>query len=383
MMRSLRRVATPLGLLVASTCFALLLAEGFVRVFFPHSRDHVLPEGLIRTDPLLGWELVPGSEATHTTRYFDTVYRVNALGFRDEQREITKEPGKFRVLLYGDSQIFGWGVPAAERFSNRLEKRHANLELWNLAVPGYGLDQQILSYERGGGSWNADAVAFFVSWKTIDRTRYGYLFKKHKPRFDLAAEGSLRLIPARKAGLRQYELVQRLLRGTYLPHFVEVRLNNLKRSDPAPTAERKRSVRPDPGSAKPPSTRPDPIANTDESALPELTKRLLIRARDLARQRGHRLLILSELGGPQAAALEQLCLREGIGLLSVVFRGDAAEIFHGPGDSHWNPARHRALAQELACRITPSSDKAPVAGDGCEAKDANPASTFQSGARRS
>jgi hypothetical protein len=106
---------------------------------------------------------------------------------------VVKHPGTERMLLYGDSVIFGWGIPTNERISNRLQS--ADLEIWNLAVPGYGLDQEILSYRRDGQRLGADEVVFFVSSATLQRLGTSYIYKKYKPVFCLDTKGNLTLKP--------------------------------------------------------------------------------------------------------------------------------------------------------------------------------------------
>jgi hypothetical protein len=98
--------------------------------FYPECRDHVLPSGLYETDNYLGWRLAKEKSGNHHSKYFDVIYTTNSLGFRDKERIIQKEYDKFKILLYGDSQIFGWGVSAEERFSNLLRNLYQmrNLE---------------------------------------------------------------------------------------------------------------------------------------------------------------------------------------------------------------------------------------------------------------
>jgi hypothetical protein len=160
-MKAIKKHLSQFCLVLAGCCIALLLAEGFVRVFYPYSRDHVIPGGLFEIDNYLGWKLQAGKNAIHHSRYFDVVYSINALGYRDKPRNPSKDENIYRILLYGDSQVFGWGVPEDQRFSNVVEDQKQSLEIWNLAVPGYGVDQQILSYEKRGKSFSADEVIFF------------------------------------------------------------------------------------------------------------------------------------------------------------------------------------------------------------------------------
>ena len=102
---------------------------------------------------------------------------------------------------------------SASRTSSK--RRHHGVEIWNLAVPGYGLDQEILAYELDGQRFEADEVVLLVSTETLSRLPYDYIYRKHKPKFVLDAEGRLELVPIRRgvsAGIgRPLRHAQRLL----------------------------------------------------------------------------------------------------------------------------------------------------------------------------
>lgn len=80
-----------------------------MRIFFPHSRDHIIPGGLFNMDADLGWSFNKGENSRHKTKSFDVEYKINHLGYRDSERATEKKSGLKRVLVYGDSQVFGWG----------------------------------------------------------------------------------------------------------------------------------------------------------------------------------------------------------------------------------------------------------------------------------
>ncbi len=54
-------------LILVGFCVALLFAEGFVRVFYPYSRDHVVPGGLFEIDDYLGWKFTEAQIGGHHT----------------------------------------------------------------------------------------------------------------------------------------------------------------------------------------------------------------------------------------------------------------------------------------------------------------------------
>ena len=109
----MRRYLGPVLLLLLGTTAGILTAEALVRVVDPHARDHALPGGFFAMDRQLGWVQRPSHTVTHRTQYFATTYTTNAGGFRDRDRDRHRTPGRGRVLVFGDSQIFGWELAMA------------------------------------------------------------------------------------------------------------------------------------------------------------------------------------------------------------------------------------------------------------------------------
>ncbi len=326
-----------LVLVLAGCLVSLSLAEIAVRIFFPHSRDHVVPGRLFTIDEDLGWSFEPDSRGRHRTRYFDVEYSINAFGFRDGPRGASADGGIHRCLLYGDSQTFGWGVAADRRFSNLIEEGSRRLEVWNLSVPGYGLDQEVLSYEKDGSFLSPGEVVFFVSHATIGRLRHRYLFKKHKPAFVLDSAGDLRLAPVPEVGVTATGVLYKLLSPLYLPYFLEVRLGMLKTAL-SKTGEEE-------GQRDPRGTRGAGTMGAGEEVR-ALARAILLRARDTALSRGHGISVLAWLEESQRRELKVFCERNGIGFLAIQLdRG--SDLSFGKHDGHWNPETHGLIAEQL------------------------------------
>lgn len=316
-------------LLLTGCCIALFLAEGFVRVYYPYSRDHVVPGGLFEIDDYLGWKLAKGKSATHHTRYFETTYRINSLGYRDKPRKLQKDREDYRILLYGDSQTFGWGTPTEQRFSNLIEDQRAQLEMWNLSVPGYGIDQEVLSYEKGGQNLNADEVFFFVSRATLDRARYKNIYRKNKPIFIIDQNDGLRLIRIQRQASAWTRSLYEILSPLYLPYFVERRLAILKQL----------SEQVDNQSVQKMAIGSDVIS--------ELHIRILKRARNIARKQEHRMSIITDLPRNTGNDLKKFCEQMNIGYLRLPLKKEDPYYRFGEHDSHWNPRAHRLISELL------------------------------------
>lgn len=322
-------------LLLASCCVALLLLEGIVRVFFPYARDHVLPGRVFDIDDYLGWKLKAEKQVIHRSRYFNVVYTTNSLGFRDKLRHRSKNKEIYRVLLYGDSQVFGWGVPEDRRFSNLLEAHMPSLELWNLAIPAYGLDQQILSYEREGASLNADEVIFFVSEETLRRTHRDYMDGRYKPMFVKGQHGLLQVAPPKQVAIPR--LLYEVLSPLYLPHFVNRRLKMLHALVEGGSNKR------GPGADRDTITSSGRTGNFEEE--------ILNIARDIAVERKHKITVLATLPHAMRKALQEFCGRKGIGFLAIDFDNVSGSLVLGRDDPHWNLQAHQLVAEQMLSQV--------------------------------
>jgi lysophospholipase L1-like esterase len=82
----------------------------------------------------------PNSKARYQTIEFDFIADINSLGLRD--REIRIEKGdKYRILCFGDSHTFGWGVNVENSWPKKLERYllangYENIEVINCGQGG-------------------------------------------------------------------------------------------------------------------------------------------------------------------------------------------------------------------------------------------------------
>lgn len=153
-------------------------------------------------DPLLGWKPLENS----TNR--NGLYHYNSAAVRAD-REYSPEPdtGVVRVLLFGDSFVHGDEVPVEDCFAERTPALCESLgasrpvEVINLGVPGYGLDQAFLRLQRCAGKFHPDVVVVGFQPENVMRvtniirlfyfTHTGLPFSK--PRF-LLGEGELSVV---------------------------------------------------------------------------------------------------------------------------------------------------------------------------------------------
>lgn len=132
-----------------------------------------LPQELFMEDAVVGYRLRPANQVLATTSDFSVIYKTNSRGLRDKEYSYTRDEGRFRILAFGDSLLFGEGVSAGKRFADIPEERLPGIEVINFGVPGYGLDQQLLYFMTEGVKYSPDMAIVFIHHDAIRRYKTG------------------------------------------------------------------------------------------------------------------------------------------------------------------------------------------------------------------
>ena len=116
------------------------------------------------THPGVVYELKPSLD----TCFFHVRVQTTADGLRGaSNRRRIKSAGAFRILLLGDSQVFGWGVPYQDTVAVQLEHELANagrvVEVLDAGVPGYNAAQEAAYFDALGAAFEPDcALVLFM-----------------------------------------------------------------------------------------------------------------------------------------------------------------------------------------------------------------------------
>jgi hypothetical protein len=147
----MRKAILNLLLLVAVFAAGAAAMEIGIRLLFPIYD----PSGQVRFKagadgrPALG---EPGTSVRQTKLAgdYDVAVTINAYGFRDRRDIATGTESDLYVV--GDSFSFGWGVEAADRYSNQLEEL-TGTRTFNISIPG-NFDQygKLLRHARDRGA---------------------------------------------------------------------------------------------------------------------------------------------------------------------------------------------------------------------------------------
>lgn len=155
-------------------------------------QDGQLEFKLDRFDRTKGWVSKPNAEIEVLNGDSLLTYSINKSGLRGEQiYPYKRTPGKFRVLMIGDSFTFGEGVNNKETFSHYLQEMLPEAEVINLGVHGYGHDQILIHLQEEGVKYQPDLVVLGFVDADMERNRMN--FRDYaKPKFVLKG-GDLKL----------------------------------------------------------------------------------------------------------------------------------------------------------------------------------------------
>jgi hypothetical protein len=137
-----------------------------------------------RFDHDLGW--APLENVTYEEK--DNRYRVhqNQFGLRaPDDIQLKKTSGRKRILVLGDSYVWGVGASQEELFTTP-EVYGTNDEVINCGISGYGTDQEYLFYLREGQKFDVDQVVLaFTLYNDVENNLNSKQYSYLKPYFTL------------------------------------------------------------------------------------------------------------------------------------------------------------------------------------------------------
>lgn len=312
--------ALALGLAAAEACLRLMNPEWVI----PYPPVAYRSDLFERHDPY-GYRLLPRRTLRHTWPLVHgrtVLLSANADGFRS-RRDFRQPDGRTRIVVLGDSMVFGVGVEEPERFTEMLEEREPRWRLDNMGMVAYGPDLMVRALEAVGLDPPPAAVVLAIFSHDLYRVApeavgVGYPL----PRFVLE-EGRLTSVPyPERPAWQRIHLVQ-ALRYLYWRYT---------------------------------------------EATFALNAAILDRFRALARTHRFRPAIVF-VPGPRERWddrhrrrwLRQYAERHGTPFLDLTefLAAAGGPRLYIENDSHWNPAGHRVVARELHALLAPLVTSGP------------------------
>ena len=199
--RPLRLVSGNLLFLVA----LLLGTEASLKlsgIHFPALVRHTSDRDFWVYDRTKGWyHRSGGTGAAPLYGPDQALVRINSLGFRGREISPRKPGGVKRVLVVGDSYVFGLGVDEEHSFTTHLETfRNARFaddvvyEVVNMGVSGYSTDQEYILFQEIGMGLSPDVVILVICDNDFLANTESFAYRRYyKPYFELDSERELSL----------------------------------------------------------------------------------------------------------------------------------------------------------------------------------------------
>ena len=178
-------------LIVGSLVFVTLLGEIALRISGQYRPNPYPPQcirpGLVEAYEPYGYRLIPSRRTTYSYPQ-DNPRTLSLISNRDgfrASRELDERDARPRVLILGDSFVFGDGVEESERFTNVLETLKPSWRIDNLGMVGYGPDLMLRALEVVGLKLKPALVVFCMYTDDFRRVRpeyagTGFLIPRYK-----------------------------------------------------------------------------------------------------------------------------------------------------------------------------------------------------------
>lgn len=186
-----KRLATAACALVATLVLAEIAARIALGPRFVFGAYAGPPQAICgEYDADLGWRNRADTQVRIAAAGATYEVTLNSRGQRGPERDYAKPPGVVRVVLLGDSTSWGWGVDDKDMFSRGVESALPQVEIVNLAVPGYGTDQELWALEREGLKYAPDIVLLGFVQNDVVGNKFPVMHGMQKPLFQRAEDGS-------------------------------------------------------------------------------------------------------------------------------------------------------------------------------------------------
>ena len=124
----------------------------------------------VSANPEIGHEHVPAGRA----RLMGADVSINGQGLRHREIDMAKPPGSKRILMLGDSIVFGWGVDQSETLPAQLERILRDrgpdilggpVDVINTGVGNYNTAMEVAAFLERGRSFAPDIVVlnYFIN----------------------------------------------------------------------------------------------------------------------------------------------------------------------------------------------------------------------------
>ena len=182
------------AIVIVTTCLALLLLEGALRLALSpsqlYSSHHTVPRLNQWRHEVRFWETYRNREEGAFSNYDSSLgWDIDRTGDRVRGSRLhLPTTDQLRIVALGDSFTFGLDVDESQNFAAELAARYPSIDVLNMGVPGYGIDQAYLKYREIGQRFMPDVVIFGVYVGDYERSSMGFT-SFAKPQFVVTSDG--------------------------------------------------------------------------------------------------------------------------------------------------------------------------------------------------
>jgi lysophospholipase L1-like esterase len=233
-------------LVLVSIAVALIFFEFALRVYFYGTlAEPDFGQSLHDPHPTRAWTLKPNVDGVKQELDYTMPVRVNSLGVRGPEIGYDRTPGVFRILIVGDSAMFGSGVDNENTVPALLQAELAPLkvEVINLSVAAYSTVQEYMLFMDEGRKYRPDLVLLAFSPNNDIQTNYEplqslYQKNQRRPFATLDSSGRLQIdmrhVPReveRRKKLAQRGLIKRFFQNSVVLRLLGTARNKYLRAD--------------------------------------------------------------------------------------------------------------------------------------------------------
>jgi len=282
-----------------------------------------------------GWVGQPNIDLPFRHPAFTINIKHNDMGQRD-QHYSSQRNNKNRILLIGDSFVWGYGVEDKQRFAEIIDDKYHDWEIINAGIAGTGTDQQLLYLQDMIAYYQPDIVMLLVIQNDFQDNMLAENHHYYKPYFTVKDEQLvLNQVPVPKPRFEQ--TLQRTIYGrSYLFNFsnaLVAYLTHLASGVFSFEVEEYRAYR--------------HFKFIDSHPI---MKALLHKMIDVSKEHNAEFIMLhgQMLDGLQLVLKEVADQRQvKLHNLDRAFEGHVHEEYQISGDAHWNAFGHELVAKDV------------------------------------
>lgn len=164
-------------LLASQALFLLILLEVGARVFDPDGISYFPNTAAYMDTMIIEEPLGYRNRSNLNGKYYGQQVTINSLGLRHAEIKAEPDPSRYRILMLGDSSVFGVGVSDEDTLPNQLEAllkeelgtiQDRPIEVINMGVISYNSEQELIQFETLGARFQPDLVLLMFATNDIE-----------------------------------------------------------------------------------------------------------------------------------------------------------------------------------------------------------------------